>query len=323
MDYEDIIKLPLRAKISRFKEKSLKSELIKRTNFLPESSGIGERIYCLDNNINEVVYCYCGNPVKYLKYSEGYSKRCSKKCVYLDPSVSEKRKNTCLDKYGVDSFTKTQSYLEKTKQTNLEKYGEDFYLQTEIKKEKTKQTNLEKYGAEHHMKSSIFMEKFKENNIKIFGVDNVSKLDDVKIKKKSTFQKNYGIDHIFSSNVLKGLYFKEKYGYDPYLPNELKSEFKKYKDEVWKITNRYKKELIFNWSGYDYYDNLYIKENYKLNYNDNSYPSIDHKISIYDGFINKIDPFVIGDINNLCITKRSINRNKGILSEDAFKDLLL
>lgn len=61
-----------------------------------------------------------------------------------------------------------------------------------------------------------------------------------------------------------------------------------------------------------------IKENYKLDYNNNSYPSIDHKISVYDGFINKIDPSIIADINNLCITKRSINKNKGVLSEVDF-----
>ena len=48
-------------------------------------------------------------------------------------------------------------------------------------------------------------------------------------------------------------------------------------------------------------------------------PSIDHKISIYYGFVNKIDPSIIGDIKNLCITKRSINKKKGILSEDVFK----
>ena len=34
---------------------------------------------------------------------------------------------------------------------------------------------------------------------------------------------------------------------------------------------------------------------------------------------NKIDPSVIGDIDNICITKRSINRKKSILSEVDFR----
>ena len=37
---------------------------------------------------------------------------------------------------------------------------------------------------------------------------------------------------------------------------------------------------------------------------------IDHKISIFHGFINNIDPILISDISNLCITKRYINSSK-------------
>lgn len=319
MKFDEIIKLPVKVKMSLFKNKELKKELIENTNFLPDNTGIGERVYCIDNNITEVVSCYCGKPVNYLKYSIGYSKRCSKECVWNDKSVIDKRKNTCLKKYGVDNFTKTNEYLEKTKSTNNKKYGKDFYLQSNDLKEKRVKSNLDKYGVDHHMKSSKFMDKFKENNIILFGVDNVSKLDDVKEKKKITFQKNYGIDHIFSSNELKGKYFKEKYGYDPYIPKDDKRYFDLYKDEVWRFTNKIKKKLIESWNGIDYYDNEDIKENYKLNYNDNNYPSLDHKVSIYDGFINKIDPSVIGDIDNICITKRSINRKKSILSEVNFR----
>jgi hypothetical protein len=112
--------------------------------------------------------------------------------------------------------------------------------------------------------------------------------------------------------------FKNKYGYNPYIPIESKNDFQKYKDSVWKFTYRVKRELIENWDGYDYYDCQYIKENYKLDSNGSDYPSIDHKISVFDGFRNKIDPSVIGGLDNLCITKRSINKSKGVLSESDF-----
>lgn len=319
MRFDEIIKLPVKVKMSLFKNKELKKELIENTKFLPDNTGIGERVYCIDNNITEVVLCYCGKPVNYLKYSIGYSKRCSKECVWNDTSVIDKRKDTCLKKYGVDNFTKTNEYLEKTKSTNNKKYGKDFYLQSNDLKEKRIKSNLDKYGVDHHMKSSKFMDKFKENNIVLFGVDNVSKLDYIKEKKRNTFQKNYGLDHIFCSNDLKGEFFKDKYGYNPYISKDDKKDFDLYKDEVWRLTNKIKKELIENWDGVDYYDNENIRENYTLNYNDNNYPSLDHKISIYDGFKNKIDPSVIGDIDNICITKRSINRKKSILSEANFR----
>lgn len=319
MNFDEVIKLPVREKISRFKNVDLKLELIKRTSFLPEESGIGERVYCIDNKIKNRLFCYCGKPVSYLKYSIGYSKRCSKYCTWNDPEVSKKRKKTCIERYGVDSFTKTKDYIEKTKKTNNEKYGVDFYLQTDKIKDIRIKKNIEKYGVEHHMKSKKFIKDFKKNIMEKYGVDNVSKLDDVKNKKKETFNKNYGIDHIFSSNKIKGEFFEKKYGYNPYIPDEEKSDFDIYKNEVWRLTNRVKKKLIDSWNGYDYYDKELIRDNYNLHYNNNNYPSIDHKISIYYGFVNKIDPSIIGDIDNLCITKRSINKRKGVLTEDDFR----
>jgi hypothetical protein len=319
MDFDEVIKLPMKVKMSKFKDKSLNVELRKRTSFLPEDSGIGERVYCFDNNIKTITLCYCGNPVNYLNYSLGYSKRCSKECGWRDPMVSRKRKNTFIEKYGVDCFTKTNEYLEKVKKTNNEKYGVDFYLQSDDKKKKSIDTNILKYGVEHHMMSQDFMREFKNKTRESYGVDNISKLESVKEKKKTTFQKNYGLNHIFCSNEIKGDLFKKKYGYNPYISIEMKSEFDVYKDEVWKLTYRIKKTLIENWNGYDYYDGEMIKDNFNLHYNNNDYPSIDHKISIYFGFINKIDPSVIADFDNLCITKRSINRRKSILTEKDFK----
>jgi len=76
------------------------------------------------------------------------------------------------------------------------------------------------------------------------------------------------------------------------------------------ITLKYKRELFNNWNGIDYYDNECIKENLILNPLDRSYPTIDHKTSVLYGFLNDIPPEVIGDISNLCITKKHINSSK-------------
>jgi hypothetical protein len=93
MTFEEVLKIEnVKVKISKLKSKYLLDILIGKTSFLSESANIGERLYSLENNINEIQRCYCGNPVKYLKSSEGYSKRCSKICIYNDPKVSEKEK---------------------------------------------------------------------------------------------------------------------------------------------------------------------------------------------------------------------------------------
>ena len=95
------------------------------------------------------------------------------------------------------------------------------------------------------------------------------------------------------------------------LSDELKTSFELYTRAVYNITNKNKKELFENWNGYDYYDNEFIKANKKLNYNHTNYPTIDHKISLYHGFENKISPAILGSIDNLCITKKCINSSKG------------
>jgi hypothetical protein len=108
----------------------------------------------------------------------------------------------------------------------------------------------------------------------------------------------------------------------PFCREELRkkiSPFLKYSQMVNNITYKYKEELYCNWDGYDFYDNELIKENFNLNYNDKRYPTIDHKISKYNGFINGIEPNIIGEINNLCITKRTINSIKNRTNYDDFQ----
>ena len=69
-------------------------------------------------------------------------------------------------------------------------------------------------------------------------------------------------------------------------------------------------KLFDEWDGLDFYDNEDISENFNLPHNDKKYPTVDHKISIYYGFNNRISPAEIGHISNLVITKRSINSSK-------------
>ena len=105
---------------------------------------------------------------------------------------------------------------------------------------------------------------------------------------------------------------------DLYDNNILDSEFLLYRNECRRITKSNAKILLKNWNGLDYYTNIDISDNFKLKHNDINYPTIDHKISVYYGFINKIDAKLIGNIENLCITIRSINSSKRDLCEDKF-----
>jgi len=91
-----------------------------------------------------------------------------------------------------------------------------------------------------------------------------------------------------------------------------------YRTLVQKLTKLYKKILFDSWNGYDYYDNEYIRDNFELNSNNILYPTIDHKISIFYGFMNDISIDDIAHIDNLCITKRTINSSKNRMCENEY-----
>lgn len=100
------------------------------------------------------------------------------------------------------------------------------------------------------------------------------------------------------------------------------SEYEIYHKKVVNLTRINKKKVFENWNGYDYYDGQYIKNNFNLNTSDKNYPTIDHKTSVYYGFLNNISVEYICSEENLCITKRSINSTKRHLNESEYYEYL-
>jgi len=242
----------------------------------------------------------------------------------------EKSKKTMLERYGVDSYFKTDlmremnskwmssdEFKEKSKSTIMFKYGVDSYSKTDEFKstinlkmdltiDKIKKIFFEKYGSEYLSKTEYWkniysskrletIDKIKITCLERYGVDNISKLNCIQDKIKSTKISNGTIiDSTFLDNWIL------------------------YKNEVRKYTNRVKKKLYEDWDGTDYYDNELIKGYLSNTHTHRFYPSIDHKISVYYGFINNIPSIEVGDVTNLCITKRFINSSKSKMIEDEF-----
>jgi hypothetical protein len=153
------------------------------------------------------------------------------------------------------------------------------------------------------------------------GDKNPSKQEWVKEKiQKSVIQlykENPEIKEKISLSVSR--YFKNN---QKYTNIEDSSEYKNYRRIVRNLTRRNKKELVEKWNGFDYYDNEYILGYLELNYNDDKYPTIDHKVSILEGFKNNISHKIIADIQNLCITKRILNTQKGFKNSMEFFEKL-
>lgn len=194
----------------------------------------------------------------------------------------------------------------KNKKTNIEKYGVENVFQSDKIKRKIISTNKEKYDVSYPSQSKDIREKIILSNKKNFGFDNPGKSPLFKLKIKNTCLLKYGTNNYNSSEISKEKRISKKLQ----VPDYLKSEFELYQKNVRNATLRIKKILYDNWDGFDFYDKEYIKNNFNLPHHDKKYPTIDHKISIYWGFILGIDFSLISNINNLCITKRCINSIK-------------
>lgn len=250
----------------------------------------------------------------------------------------KKREETNIKRYGAKNVLSkgTIKYNKKNK-TVSEKYGVDnvFQVKEIIEKINNDQHYIEKYGMTKSelcsMNSKLMWTSLSEEDRKLFieksnYYRNKTWLNKygghplnnqtVKEKLKETNNSKYGCDYYFqSSDFLENDEIKSKIrkkrienGYEVH--DDMLKPYELYKKKCRYLTNKIRKKLFENWDGYDYYDGEYIKDFTSLNNTDRRYPTIDHKISIFYGFINDIPVEEICDLENLCITKRTINSSK-------------
>ena len=92
--------------------------------------------------------------------------------------ISDKKKETCLERYGTVCALQAESSKEKTRQTCLERYGVEHFSQSEIIKNNKRKTCLEHFGVDSPFKSEEVKEKFRQTCLEKYGVDWVSKSSD-------------------------------------------------------------------------------------------------------------------------------------------------
>lgn len=233
-------------------------------------------------------------------------------CNYNYEKPYRQYKNS-FDKYNMYCCSPKCAQL-KNKITNIEKYGVSNVFQSDIIKKKIVDTNRLKYGVSYPSQSSYIRCKI-INTLKYnYGVSNPMYSELIISKIHSTNLSKYGNVIYNCSDIAKDLRIKN----NRQIPDCDRSEFEKYQIKVRYLTNKVKSILYENWNGFDYYDNEFIRNNVNYKFYNKNYPTIDHKISIYYGFMNNINPEIIGNLENLCITKRGINSKKNNKNEVFF-----
>lgn len=251
---------------------------------------VGDIIYVKSDELSKssthIVECkcdVCGN-IKKTQYRH-YLRNISNKGFYVcSLSCSQtKIKMTKLENHGDENY----SGIKKRKETCKERYGDENYKN----KEKKKKTCTQKYGVDHQMKVEEIKEKRKQTYIQKYGVDHPMKVEEINIKmqEKSKITK-----------IKRNLQ----------IPDDKKSKYEIYRIKSNNYLRKIRKKMIENWDGYDYYDSEYIKHYLILNCNNSSYPTLDHKISVYFACMNDIPLNNINCEDNIVFTKRSINCSK-------------
>lgn len=80
---------------------------------------------------------YCGNPTKFVGVKRGYNKYCCNKCSQLSDITKHKKKQTCLERFGVENSFQSQEKRIKIKNTMLQRYGVDSSLKLKHVRAKT------------------------------------------------------------------------------------------------------------------------------------------------------------------------------------------
>jgi hypothetical protein len=160
---------------------------------------ISEKIYYWVNELSTLQLCDCGNHKKFIGFKNGYRTTCGEKDCYV-----KKRKETCVEKFGVDNPKKSSQIIEKEKENIKNKWG-DHYMKSKVVQDKFKKTMINKWGVEWSQQSDELKEKSKitwENNAEKLTIIqsrrqtllNKSKdeKDEINKKRINTISENFG-----------------------------------------------------------------------------------------------------------------------------------
>lgn len=209
--------------------------------------------------------------------------------------IKERRKQTCLDKYGTDNVSKSDKVKEKIKEVNQEKYGANSFTATKEGKNKILATKEEKYGSSKYNN----IEKNRETKLLRYGDPYFSN----RKKYIETMNRCYSVDNSFqlkkTTNAnLENLILIKNYN----------SQFLKY------ISDREASIEFLKNKNYSYFDlakifnaRYYIIQNWVKRLNLEEY--INYKFKGKSHYEDEITSFIKKDLNidNIVLNSKILN----------------
>lgn len=195
---------------------------------------ISEKVYYLINNINHVLLCSCGDPLSFIGFKNGHRNTCGKK-----ECVNKKRRETCIEKWGVDNPKKSKSILEKEKENIKIRWNGGHYMKNDLVREKFKNTMIERWGVEWSQQSNEIRKKSLESWVKNPNREEIVKRRKISLLNKSDDEKN----EINRKRIEK---IKEKWtSYEDFVKWRL-DRIKESSIEKWGLEHHLKSDFIKN-----------------------------------------------------------------------------
>jgi hypothetical protein len=154
-----------------------------------------QKFYLFENRMSLPPKCSCGQDLKFIDMWSGYRKFCSRRCAIDCDDVKEKRKQTCIEKYGVENPSMSPLVKDQVKKTNLDRFGVEYPLQSDEIKKKTRTTFQEKYGVDNPSRVPEIRCKAEETNLARLGVRHAMHNESIKNKLLEYFREKFGVDN--------------------------------------------------------------------------------------------------------------------------------
>lgn len=162
-------------------------------------------------------------------------------------SIQQTRKDTCLEKYGVEYTTQTKQMKAATARTKLERYGDEFYNNSEQSSEKNRNKTVSEQDA--------INAKRRETNVELYGVECCYLMPEVVSKSMKT--QALGKQYITPSGQV--LHIR---GYEPHVLDELYALYDEddiYVDDTFAERND---KIIIEYKNVHEYTNKYYPDIY-------------------------------------------------------------
>ena len=145
--------------------------------------------------------------------------------------IANKKKATCLKKYGAETPLASEEIRNLCKQTLIKNHGVDNPLKSGEIKKRVESTNLKRYGNKNQIASKQTRDKSKTTMIERYGVEHQMLLEEIKNKVKTTCLEKYGVDN--------------PGGIEEYIEKAKETNLKKYGAEHYNQTKEYKEACSF------------------------------------------------------------------------------